>query len=478
MNAQQIIDRYRAGERDFRRLNLQGMNFEGMDFSGADFSECQLQGTNFQGATLRGTNFTQVEAGLQKPWVVLFLLLLVVVAMVGSWAQGLMALVPGSGFGGTVSGGLETRFSAIAGGGLWLLVVWVIWRQGWAVGLVVFGLMVAGGIFSAIAWVGAFSVALIFAGAFTIVGAIAFGILFTGALGLGSFGVATLVFLVIFAIAWGGGGGFVVASLAAGGALFSGWWSWQTWRSDRGKIWLDWFFWGRGGRTSFRGADLTEANFSGAFLQYGDFREATLHCTYFRGAKALDQARLGNSYLRDGDLRQLLRSGRWAGNPEGLRHRGDLSGLALQGCELVGIDFTGSDLSHSNLSQANLTDSNLTDVRLNHGNLTGANLTRADLRGTQLHHGDLTAAQLTGACVAQWQVTAETVFQDVRCDYLYVGYENDHKCDRLPRDHQRNFAPEEFQKELQTWLQTQPLPPEPPPATTPNEAAPDEAPGQ
>lgn len=61
-SARDIIDRYNAGERDFRNANLEGEKFEGEDLSKADFTGANMKrtyiyGNDFKEAIFEGANF-------------------------------------------------------------------------------------------------------------------------------------------------------------------------------------------------------------------------------------------------------------------------------------------------------------------------------------------------------------------------------------------------------------------------------------
>jgi uncharacterized protein YjbI with pentapeptide repeats len=74
MKAEEVLERYQAGERNFQRVNLRGQSFKGKDLSGADFSEADIQGANFTKAILKGVNFSYAKSGLQKRWVIILLI--------------------------------------------------------------------------------------------------------------------------------------------------------------------------------------------------------------------------------------------------------------------------------------------------------------------------------------------------------------------------------------------------------------------
>jgi hypothetical protein len=71
MTAQEVIQRYHKGERDFRRLTLRGQSFYDQNLSGADFSEADIRSTNFAKANLSKTNFSRVNCGCNTKYVLI-----------------------------------------------------------------------------------------------------------------------------------------------------------------------------------------------------------------------------------------------------------------------------------------------------------------------------------------------------------------------------------------------------------------------
>jgi hypothetical protein len=96
--------------------------------------------------------------------------------------------------------------------------------------------------------------------------------------------------------------------------------------------------------TVFRGANLTDANFTEAILKNTDFRGANLTRTCWFQAKHLEWGRLEGTYLEDAAIRQL------AVTKDGREQNFDycnLRGLSLQGANLTDINLIGADLSEA-----------------------------------------------------------------------------------------------------------------------------------
>jgi uncharacterized protein YjbI with pentapeptide repeats len=187
------------------------------------------------------------------------------------------------------------------------------------------------------------------------------------------------------------------------------------------------------GGTSFRQANLTEADFSQATLKHTDFRDANLTRTCWRNAKGLEFSRLGNTYLANPEIRQLVVTG---------------NGQAQK--------FDGLNLEGVNLQGANLQDASFIGANLNHANLRSADLSRAILKQAQLDGADLTGAILTGACIEDWGITGTTKLEEVECDYVFMRLETKDNPNRLrkPDNWQENFADGEFSDFIKPYVDT------------------------
>jgi uncharacterized protein YjbI with pentapeptide repeats len=141
----------------------------------------------------------------------------------------------------------------------------------------------------------------------------------------------------------------------------------------------------------------------------------------------------------------------------------------------IKVNLTGANLFRANLSEADLIGANLSRANLSRADLIGANLSkaklfrtklfRAKLFGTKLFGANLrrvnalntnfTRANLTGACIQDWHINADTIFEEVICDYIY--YESGDGTtyqERRPHDPNKIFNPGDFQRLIETARET------------------------
>ena len=149
--------------------------------------------------------------------------------------------------------------------------------------------------------------------------------------------------------------------------------------------------------TSFRGANLTDADFSQATLPHTDFRKANLKRTSWFQTSKLELSRLEDTYLEDLSIRQLV--------------------VTKDGYEQV---YDYKDLQGLNLQAANLADASFIGADLNDANLQAADFTRAKLVKTRLYGADLTNSCLTGVCIQDWAISTDTKLEQIRCKYVYM----------------------------------------------------------
>lgn len=384
----------------FQHQNLRGQSFRGQDLSGLDFSGADIRGANFANATLIGANFSQVKAGLRRRQAIaLVVLALFLAALSGfmtgygggvisslialgntlnpySFPSGVMALI----LLGVFTGITLRRGLASAGGtAVSIAVIAGLFAAIASQEIAVVALVQAIGIVSTVAgaMVGALAIALVL----VMSGARALGIaailaILSAAIGT-QFGIAGIDSEQTFVIACGVAGVIALVMLWLGS--YTGWSAWNGSRryaliraiavtlSTQGTV--------------FRGANLTDANFTAAVLKNTDFRGANLTRTCWFQAKQLERGRLEGTYLDPVEIRQL------AVTREGREQSFDycnLRGLNLQGANLMDMSLIGADLSEATLQDADLS--------------------RAKLVQTQLYRANLTRTCLTGAYVQDWGI--------------------------------------------------------------------------
>ncbi|NEP14361.1 MAG: hypothetical protein F6K14_30030 [Symploca sp. SIO2C1] len=435
MKASEVLRKYKDGIRDFSGECLRGESFQGKNLAGADFSEADIRGANFTNAYLRGAKFSGAQAGLQPYWkIVLITISLVLSAMSGA---------PSALAGGYLGFLLDSPnfFNFMVGLSLilgFVILFIIIARYGLGIALValVTFLVVnlAGGLFVAGNGdgngAGMFAFAIIGALAGTITGALVETVAFELA---GAFAFAytlSVALVVAFAFAKFGKGAIVEARFEAFvcACLVVGLYAYISWRALVGDdkyalIRTIAIAFAAIGGTSFRHANLTNADFSQAKLKSTDFRRANIIRTCWHNSEQLDRIRPGKTYLQDAKVRQLVITGQ--GQDQNF-DRQNLRGINLQGANLADASFIGTDLNEANLQDADLS--------------------RAKLVQTQLDEADLTGATLTGATIEDWGITNSTNLHRIRCQYVFMGLptKNDPNPRRKPDNWEEEFEDGDF----------------------------------
>lgn len=437
----------------FSGQTLKGRSFKGQNLAGADFTGAHIQGANFTGAVLTGANFQGAKAGVRR-WAALCVLIGMCLC---SSTLGL--------FGTTVSDTVNTNYFHFFGPrdgivtfstvGLFSLL---LLRRDLLVAI--WGTMLCG----FITWVGLFSweywhthdfldaligqdsltsniitLVISYWAGISVVTSLSAMLLATAHVQANerrAFGYLELIVAVCaLAAALPGAIGHTGNLARVNAILDTGLVFWLSWHISRAILkGAPRYAWLRAGAlvlaqlgsTSFRQANLTQANFAGTRLNATDFTGAALMQTCFQQAQSLDYARVGNTFLKQSAVRQLVTTA----NGNGQSYSGcRLRGAHLAQASLIGADFTGADLSQANLRQAQLQD--------------------AIFVRTQAVGCCFEGAQLTGSCIESWNIDTSTQINDVVCDYVYML-----SGQRERRPSEGNFEPGDFTKLFQDVLHT------------------------
>ena len=391
---------------DFSSKNLQGRSFKGQDLAGANFSHSDIRGADFTNAKLIGANFSYAKAGLQRRWAIVLVIVSLLVSALSGFASAYVGAATAIMFGTKDPWNVSGEVLLIT-----LLVFFIVTiRQGLVVAL---GALSAAAIGAAavaafLAWVKAVTVskAAVLGVIWIVAEAVAKAVAVAGA---GTGGVAMAV---AGGVAGAVAGAWVVAvaeagiwavkwavAMAVAVVGLSAYVAWRTLVGDEKHTFLRAIgvaFAATGG-TSFRKADLTDANFTSATLKSTDFRGAILTRTRWYKAEKLDRARVDHFLLTKASIRDLLVSG------NGYKK-----------------SYEGEGLRGANLAGANLNEANLQGADLNEATLQAANLERANLTQVQAIATDFTGAYLTGACLKAWNIDSTTKLEQVDCRYIYL----------------------------------------------------------
>ena len=406
---------------DFHAKDLRGHSFKGQNLTGANFDHANIQGADFTNAVLVGTNFSQAKAGLQRFW-------LFAIAATTAVLAALTGLILGYGgaFPSFISLLLAENTNSVGKGSLLLfgflvLVIFfaILIRRGLGAALGLFTVSVAA-ITAVISFVGADNSALIAA---AVVQAVVIAIVPAGVLiGALTLTVAVIINKTVTPVLVGAcvlvgtisgvlegikgtADGNRVANLAMSGMLaivliaLSIYIAHRVVTGDRKYAVIRTLainLCAIGG-TSFRNANLTNADFSQANLKHTDFRKANLTRTCWFLATQLDLSRIEGTYLDNPALRQLAIS---KNGQDRVYDDENLRGLNLQDAMLEGSSFIRANLSEANLRNADLT--------------------KAKLAETQFYGTDLSNACLTKACIQDWAISTDTQLENIRCEEIYM----------------------------------------------------------
>jgi uncharacterized protein YjbI with pentapeptide repeats len=435
---------------------FRGRSFKGRNLRQADFCGADIRGANFSDAILTGANFTGARAGL-PPLAVLGLgtAMLLLLALAG------FIVAYGSAFAAFVTSLLDApnaagqRLIPLAALLTLAVFIWVTLQRGLGAALGAFAIATS----AAVAIVSALGsgdvIAALLVTAMALAGIVA-------AVIMGAMVLAVLLGLVpqrgvVLAIAGlafalgalpGGVEGVqgappevvgtalgTTATTTLGLAILIGYVALHTQRGDPRYRLIGPLATALGSRwgTCFRGANLSDADFSQARLSHSDFRRANLSRTRWASATGLAQARVEHTYLADPQICQLVTTQN--GQSQTFDGKG-LRQVNLQGARLADASFIGTDLSEANLAQADLC--------------------RAKLVRAQLYRANLSAACFTGAYIQDWGISTETQLDQVVCDYIYMRLPSRDDPDpcRKPDNRAEVFQPGDFADFIAPILKT------------------------
>lgn len=388
---------------DFSGQNLRGRSFKDRkDLIGANFSYADIRGTDFTNAILRKANFSQAQAGRERSWATILLVVSLLLSSLSGLAFGFVGVTTGTAL--SSQNPVEILAGVVILITLGVFIVVSI-RQSLVTAL---GLLLAIGVVVSVlmALVGAKTMVTAALVAGTVAVAIA---ILAAAAGVGT-GMGSAVVVAAAAAVSAGLSvvletsktttavtGTLAAAVAVAMAMAAAGLSTSVMRialaGDKQYTFirkLAIIFTAIGG-TNFHGADLTDADFTQAALESTNLLGANLTRTCWFQAKKLDLTRVGRTYLGNEQVQQLVVTGE--GQKQNFDHL-SLRGVNLRGANLMEASFVGADLSQANLQSTNLS--------------------RANLAQTDLDGADLTGARLTGAYIEDWGITSETKFDKVQ----------------------------------------------------------------
>lgn len=442
---------------EYHHAKLRGKSFKGRDLTGVDFSHSDLRGADFTNAILTNANFSHTKSGLQRRWAIIIIFFSLLLAAI----SGLMSAVGGSLVGFIlIDSARDNVYVGVASLIILSLFFLLSIRKGLLSACVFLAVAIALAIVAAVAWAG--FIAVVWSGLAAtseatgiapIVAVVATGTVAVIVTGVGAvcvtisaaitgtiagiFAVMTTVIIAgtiaggisVFAMMTNPVAGIVAGTLSVILVILSAFIGCSAVSEDKKQNFVRKMAISLTTRygTSFRNADLTDADFTQAKVKSADFTKAKVKRTNWFEIKQVHLAAVNTTYLKNAQMRELVVNK-----------------------NLQNETFDGWNLRGINLQGGNLKDASFVGANLNETNLRNADLSRAKLVRSHLEKADLRSATLTGAYVEDWNITAQTLLYPINCDYIFlrVPTPEDPNPHRLPANWEANFQGDEFNKSM------------------------------
>jgi Pentapeptide repeats (8 copies) len=287
----ELLELYEQGTRDFRNQDLRSISFVGQNLSGVNLSGSDIRGTDFTNSILQNANFTGVRAGLLPTQKSIILIASVTASLLlgglAGWADALVELEfhNSDGFGG-IAPSISARWIVLI---IMLVFGYITQRHGMMAGFSTFivALVVAVvGAFITTSFVSiaaAIVIAIIIVAFIAVVTAIVVILSLTTALtiNVNAGAIVLAAFTPIFTLVAVPSAGESAVILAIVVTMLSAYISWYAYLGDDRHTGLRAIAAHLATRkgTNFRGADLTNADFSHARLQGANFNDAIFNRT-------------------------------------------------------------------------------------------------------------------------------------------------------------------------------------------------------
>lgn len=492
MKAHELLRLYRGGRRDFSGEIIRGQSFKNQNLIGIDLSYADIRGANFTNAILTEASLRYTKAGLQQRWKIVLVIGLLIFLTLSSVPLSLavwwlpyyflpQVIIPKY----TILPGLfvlalfliffrivlyqtlEVALGSIAGIGAFIVagtaISGVIGTVEISLAIALTIVAAAVGVTSAsLAGAAAVTAVRIVAGVTSSVLVVIFAALATGILSATSAKVivsakASVAAVTMMEAGWEDVSSFMAAFGGVLSIFLSSYISQKVLMGDEkydlSRKLASVLAAIRG--TSFRGTNLTDADFTQARLKSTDFRKAILIRTCWCNAQRLGWIRPGQSYLQYREVRQLVIKKEGEGK---VFDNLNLQGINLEQASLRKASFAGCNLKEATFQYANLQEASFIGANLNKANLQDTNLRKTKLVQVQLDNANLRGANLTAAYIEDWGITTKTKLDGVQCEFVYMRLPHPDDLDqgvrRKPDDPNKDFGEGEFSDFIAPMVET------------------------